>query len=254
MVLRKVSALLVGGALLAGALANAQTEAEIDQAIQGFNRGKTFHQERRYEDAVREYRKAVKLDPENPFIFNAMGLALASLGSFRESLESFNRALTINPDLTDVYNNIGMVYAESGERDKAFEAFGRAVRNPNYLTPEKALYNIGSLYFEDGNYELALTFFKRSVEKKPEFVLGYRGLGKVMLAVDDIEGAEIEFKKALDLFDADLESLFQLARIHQQRGDAEQASALYRRVVEVDRLSTYGQLAREQLEALKSGS
>jgi len=147
-----------------------------------------------------------------------------------------------------------MVYAELGERDKAFESFGRAVRNPTYLTPEKALYNIGNLYLEDGNAELAMMHFKRAVEKKPEFSLGYRGFGKVHLMMNDPDLAMREFERAIEITEDDTESLFQLARLHQQRGESAEASEFYRRVVEVDRFSPMGKLALARLDALKSGS
>ena len=253
---RKVSALLVLGVLsgFLPALAQAQSNAEIEEAITIFNRGKTLHQELRYQEAISEYRASIKLDSSSPFVYNAMGLALAAVGDLKGSLKSFNKALALNPDLTDVYNNMGMVYAETGQRDKAFEAFGRAVRNPTYLTPEKALYNIGNLYLEDGNAELAMMHFKRAVEKKPEFSLGYRGLGKVHLMLNDPDVAMMEFEKAIEISEDDTESLFQLASLHQQRGESVEASEFYRRVVEVDRFSPIGELALARLDALKSGS
>ncbi|GMR22670.1 MAG: hypothetical protein BMS9Abin37_1036 [Acidobacteriota bacterium] len=254
---RQVSTLLVLSVISsfwAPTLAQAQTDAEIEEAISIFNRGKSLHQEKRYKEAISEYRASIKLDSESPFVYNAMGLALAAVGDLKASLKSLNKALALNPDLTDVYNNIGMVYAEMGERDKAFEAFGRAVRNPTYLTPEKALYNIGNLYLEDGNAELAMMHFKRAIEKKPEFSLGYRGLGKVHLMLNDPDSAMLEFEKALEITEDDTESLFQLASLHQQRGESVEASELYRKVVEADRFSPIGELALARLNALKSGS
>ena len=254
MVSRKVSTLLALGLLVATSSTEAQTDAEIEEAISIFNRGKSLHQERNYEGAIREYRAAIKLDTGNPFVYNALGLAQAAVSDFKGSLASFEQALQLNPDLTDVYNNMGMVYAQSGERDKAFEAYGRAVRNPNYLTPEKALYNIGNLYLEDGNTELAMMHYKRAVEKQPEFALGYRGLGHVYLLMGDQDGAMRQYQKALELFENDSESLYQLARIHEEKGESAEATELYRRVVEVDRLSPFGKLALQSLDTLKGGS
>lgn len=246
-------ATLVGPRLLAAG-ARGQDFEDIEESIRVFNRGKLLHQEHQYQQAIREYESAIKLDDQNPFIYNALGLAYAALGDFREALKAFNDALQLNPDLTDVYNNMGMVYAEQGEKEKAFDAFSRAVRNPNYPTPEKALYNMGSLYLEDGNYELAMMHFRRAVEKQPKFALGYRGLGKVFLGMKEPEEAQDEFEKAIELAPDDAESLFQLARIHQERGELDQARDLYRRVVEADRSSAFGKLALQTLDALKSGS
>ena len=248
---RKVFALLTVGVLMT-TLASAQTEEEIEEAIRFFHRGKILHQEKRYEEAIREYRASLKLDRENPFLYNAIGLALAAVGNFQESLQAFKAAIQLNPDLTDVYNNMGMVYTETGEREKAFEAYGRAVRNPYYPTPEKALYNLGNLYLEDENLELAFTFFKRAIEKNAEFALAYRGLGNVLLAMEDVEGARRQFLKSIEIFAGDGESLFNLARIHESRGETEQAREFYRRVVESERQSAYGRLALQSLNEMKA--
>ena len=224
---------------------------DIEKSISVFNRAKLLHQEREYEGAIREYRAALKLDDQNPFIHNSLGLALAAVGAFAESLKSFTKAVELNPDLTDVYNNLGMVYAEMGQKNQAFEAFTRAVRNPNYPTPEKALYNMGNLYLQDGNLELALMHFKRSVERREEFPLGYRGLGNVYLQMGEVDEAYLQFGRALEINEDDMESLFQIARIHEHRGELDKAREYYRKVVEVDRFSTYGQLAMKRLDSFK---
>ncbi|HEY7697049.1 MAG TPA: tetratricopeptide repeat protein [Vicinamibacteria bacterium] len=228
-----------------------QSENEIEESMRIFNRGKLLHQERQYREAIKEYQAALKLDAQNPFVLNALGLAFAAVREFPDALKAFNQALQLNPDLTDVYNNIGMVYAEQGAKEKAFEAFSRAVRNPNYTTPEKALYNMGNLYLEDGNLELAEMHVRRAVDKQPRFALAYRGLAKVYLKMNQIDLAVTQFEKAVELSPEDVESLFQLARIHQDKGEVEEARNLYRRVVEVDRSSTFGQLALARLDALK---
>ena len=134
---RKVFALLTVGVMMT-TLVSAQTEEEIEDAIRVFHRGKTLHQEKRYEEAIREYRAALKLDRENPFLYNAIGLALAAIGNFQESLQAFKVAIQLNPDLTDVYNNMGMVYTET-EREKrpskpmAARCETRTTRHPKKL-------------------------------------------------------------------------------------------------------------------------
>lgn len=93
--------------------------------------------------------------------------------------------------------------------------------------------------------------FKRSVERQEKFTLGYRGLGNVYLQMGEIDEAYLQFGKALEITDDDMESLYQMARIHEHRGELDQAREHYRKVVEVDRFSTFGQLAMKTLDTLK---
>ena len=128
-----------------------------------------------------------------------------------------------------------------------------AVCTTHEETAEESKQKFGAkLAFHD--HHTMMMHFKRAVEKKPEFSLGYRGLGKVHLMLNDPDIAMREFEKAIEITADDTESLFQLARLHQERGESAVASELYRRVVQVDRFSPMGALALARLDSLKSGS
>lgn len=237
--------------LTTGAFQNDET---INRALQIFNRAKHLHSEGQLNEAISQYKTAAELDPENPWIFNAMGLAMTEARDFKSAEKAFREALELNAELTDVHNNLGVLYSEMGQKEKAFEEFTTVVRNPSYPTPEKALFNMGALYFRDQNYELASMYYRRSVEKNPKFAMGYRGLGEVHLALEEPEMALDNFEHALELRPDDVPSLYEMARLYDKQGETEKALDYYRRVVEVDRFSTLGKFSLERLEVLKPGT
>lgn len=237
--------------LLMGA---AQNDAKINEALTLFNQGKYLHQEGRLDEAIEQYQAALKLDKENPWVFNAMGLAMTAVGDYEGAEHAFKSALKVNMDLTDVHNNLGVLYSEMGNKERAFAEFTSVIRDPTYPTPEKALYNMGSLYLRDQNYELAMMYYRRSVEKKPKFAMGYRGLGEVHRALEEPDLALEQFEKALESDPSDVPSLYESARIYDAKGDVEVASGYYRRVVEAARFSRFGKLSLERLDALKPGT
>lgn len=244
---------VVLGLILAGALAGAmpQNPEEIEEALKVLNRAKYLHQERKYEEAIAEYQRAAKLDKDNPFIFNYMGLAYLSIRDHKNAIKNFEHALELNPDLTDVHNNLGVLYSETGDREKAFQEFALVVGDPSFPTPEKPLYNLGELYLREQNVELALMHFRRAVEKNPGFALGHRGLGKTYLALGENESAIESFELVLELTPNDQDSLYELAQFYDRQGDIEKALEYYRRVVEVGRFSSLGQLSLQRLDTLK---
>lgn len=244
---------MVAGTLALGAPLP-QSREEIEEALKAFNRAKYLHQEERYEEAIQEYQRAARLDKENPFIFNYMGLALLSAQQYPRARDAFQKALELNPNFTDVHNNLGVLYSEMGEREKAFKEFSLVVRDPSFPSPEKPLYNLGELYLREDNKELALMHFRRAVEKNPNFAMGYRGLGKVYTALGDEQLAIESFEKSIERNPKDLESLYELGRLYDGMGDTERAQEYYRRVVEVDRFSPLGQLSLQRLDALKGPS
>jgi tetratricopeptide (TPR) repeat protein len=246
------------GLILVGSLAVAspapQSDETIEEALKIFNQAKYLHQEGNYEEAVREYRRAAKMDDKNPFIYNYLGLALLALEDYDGAIKALKQALVLNPNLTDVHNNLGVVYSQMGEKEKAYQEFTLVVRDPSFPTPEKPLYNLGELYLRDNNLELALMHFRRAVEKNTNFGMGYRGLGKVHLALGELEASVENFEKALEVSPNDVESLYELARIYDSQNDMEKARDYYRRVVEADRFSALGQLSLRRLDELKSTS
>lgn len=231
-----------------------QDQEKIDESLKIFNRAKLLHQEGNYQDAIQKYQEAIRLDDENPWVFNYLGLAQAAVGELEPAIKSLQTALKLNPDITDIHNNLGVVYSEMGNREKAFEEFSLVVRDPSYPTPEKPLYNLGNLYFREQNYELALMHYRRAVERNPRFALGYRGLGKVHAALNEPELAIEQFQEALENDPSDQESLYGLALIYESQGDSDKAREYFLRVVGADRFSLLGRLSLERLDALKPSS
>jgi Tfp pilus assembly protein PilF len=231
-----------------------QNDEQINKALNMFNRAKLLHSEHQLEEAIVEYKAAAELDEENPWIFNAMGLAMTEARDFKGAEKAFRQALKLNAELTDVHNNLGVLYSEMGKKEEAFEEFTTVVRDPSYPTPEKALFNMGALYYRDRNYELAIMYYRRSVEKNAKFAMGYRGLGEVHLALDEPEMAFDSFEQALEVSPNDLPSLYELARLYDQKGETEKALEYYRRVVEADRSSTLGRMSLQRIEVLKPAS
>ena len=237
--------------LMTGAV---QNDEQINRALNMFNTAKRLHMEGRLDEAIREYAAAAELDEENPWILNALGLAMTEARDFKGAEKAFRNALRLNSELTDVHNNLGVLYSEMGQKEKAFEEFTNVVRNPSYPSPEKPLYNMGALYFRDQNYELALMYYRRAIEKRPKFAMGYRGLGEVHLAMGEPELAFENFEKALEQDPDDLPSLYELARLYDQKGEVDKAREYYRRVVQADRFSPLGKFSLERLDALEPGT
>jgi tetratricopeptide (TPR) repeat protein len=50
------------------------------------------------EDAIREYRAALRLDPENPALYQALALLYETEGRFAEAIDAYERSLARQPD------------------------------------------------------------------------------------------------------------------------------------------------------------
>jgi len=141
-------------------------------------------------------------------------------GSFDESLELFLKVKEIENNAI-VNNNLGLIYKAKGEYSRAIDAFEQASQIDNAYVqpllnlaliykqlnnPEKALfylekaidtapdefgayYLFGNYYYEQKKYDIAASYYYKSVEHKKDFLEGFCGLGASLYALEEYDSA-----------------------------------------------------------------
>ena len=86
-----------------------------------------------------------------------LGIVFQELGRFEESEGSFKKAIELNPDFVEGYYYLGIVLRALDRLDEAEESYKQALK----LKPDlfEAIINIGQLYVDKEEYELALEQF-----------------------------------------------------------------------------------------------
>ncbi|UCG79169.1 MAG: tetratricopeptide repeat protein [Nitrospirota bacterium] len=93
-----------------------------------------------YEDAVLEYRKAIRLQPNFPDVHTKLGIALRSLGNIEEAIVHFSKAKDINDKYGPAWVQLGLTYYIKGLTGLAFEEWEKALnQNPNLKQAETYL-------------------------------------------------------------------------------------------------------------------
>jgi len=83
-----------------------------------------------YQDAVDEYRKAVRLYPNKlPDVHTKLGIALRSMGNIEEAIVHFNTAKEINMDYGPAWVQLGLTYYMKGLSGLAFEEWEKALEH-----------------------------------------------------------------------------------------------------------------------------
>ena len=59
---------------------------------------------------IRQGKKVLKMYPNEPFLFNILGITHAAKGLFAESLNYYEKAIDLNPSYFEVFNNMGVAY------------------------------------------------------------------------------------------------------------------------------------------------
>lgn len=97
------------------------------------------------EQAVAAYRRALVLEPNNPWALNNLGVIYRTIGQGDAAIDAFKRAITLNPDFTDARTNLRLLYnhivpqwhfamMNDKSRNEAYEAaIARAVAGKTVL-------------------------------------------------------------------------------------------------------------------------
>jgi len=128
------------------------------------------------EKAVRYYRRALDargglLDEADIRTFNQLGIALRKQGKWKEAIEEYQKAQRIQPQDENIFYNIAMALAEgkqfeaaSGNLDSALEL------NPDFHKQDAVIaYNFGLIYSKSKNIAKAREFLASAMALNPSF-------------------------------------------------------------------------------------
>ncbi len=165
--------ILIGIACVALAGCASPSPDRKKEAAARMQMGVTYLEQRNLPSAMRELMKASELDPENPEINMALGLAYQARGDQGKAEEHFRHAIRKNPDYAEAHNNLGIVLSNLGRGDEAIREFEAAVSNVMYPTPERAYYNMGEEHRRRKNFAKAEESYRKAISLNDRYVDAY---------------------------------------------------------------------------------
>jgi tetratricopeptide (TPR) repeat protein len=145
------------------------------EASTGRNLGDLAYRRGDYNRAIGEYLEALKIDPEAADIHHNLGvvyLEQRQVAAAREALLKAE-ALATAPRLRSfVALHLGDVARLEGRRDEALQHYAAALGPA--MRPDLVYRNMGAVYLETKNYELAREAFEKTLEAQLDPLLPYR--------------------------------------------------------------------------------
>ena len=108
-------------------------------------------------------------------------------GDLSTALSEYQKAVKMYPFFIEAYNNMGEIYSIMGERELAISIYNKAL---NIEKNHKILLNLGVVYYNSGNYKLALGYFLDSLKEKNNFQEGHYYTGLTYYNLKDFKEAE----------------------------------------------------------------
>ena len=84
-----------------------------------FKKGVDYQNQGRYDQASRQYEKAVKADDTYAEAYSNLGFCYRKQGKFDRAVKTYKKAIELKPDLAEAHEYIGEAFAEKGQFDLA---------------------------------------------------------------------------------------------------------------------------------------
>ncbi|MBF0104314.1 MAG: tetratricopeptide repeat protein [Deltaproteobacteria bacterium] len=158
-----------------------------------------------------------------------LGSALGKAGQYDEAIRYYEIAARLNPGYILPWHTLGAVIAIDGNKGEAVRFLERAVKiNPGNPEP---YYNLGSIYSGFGDYEKAALYFKKSLALDPRFKESLYNLANAFFKMGKISEALVYYRKALQVFPEYLDARHNLAVALTETGSHAEAIREYMIVV-----------------------
>ena len=156
-------------------------------------KGTKYFEKEKYNDALKDFKYAVWLDPSNGRILHALGSTYYHLDIQDEAQKVLERTKYYFND-RNIYRNLGLSYAQSGNYQEAEKEFKHAI----YLDPKftKAYIDLAYLYAKQEEYDKAIIEWNKVLEIEPNFSEKYNVLYFIGMAYNKKEMPD----KALEYF------------------------------------------------------
>lgn len=193
-------------------------------------RGDVFFENRGYDEAIRDYTKAIQLDTMQPVYYHKLADAYLDyfksrqaleilktaaerfpehiptllklseyhliLTQYEESMKAIDKVLKVDPQNAEAYFMFGMNFEERMDTVRAINSYQKAVDLDANIVD--GWINLGQLYAGLGD-PLALRYFDNATRIAPRDITALHAKADYLTATEDLEGAVALYRKIITL-------------------------------------------------------
>ncbi len=195
---RLALAIAVGALVLLGAVwyGNRPAQHSVERDIH-FKRGDILVDQGKMDEAVAEFREAIRINPVLAEAHTYLGTILGHQKKLDEAAAEFREAIRIDPGMAEAHVYLGKILGHQGKLEEAATHLRRAIR----LKPDSALghYQLATTLGAQGKLEKATTEFRTAIRLKPNDVEAHYYLGNTLQARGKLKEAVDEYGEVIRL-------------------------------------------------------
>jgi Flp pilus assembly protein TadD len=177
----------------------------------------------RMEDALEQFREALRIAPGDVDALDNYGAALTRVGRFDEAEAQFRKGLSLAPSRANLHHHLGMALQSQGHYEEALVYLSEAVR----LSPEYAAAHTsrGQVLEQLGRNDEARAAYEHAIAARPNYVPALMSLARLLARTNDQDGAAVVLTRAVAIDPSNAEIHRGLARAYTARSRSREALA-----------------------------
>ncbi len=173
-----------------------------DNSVARYNMGDVAILAGDFDEAIKQYTKAVEDDPTLSGVYNNLGWAYTQLSQRAvaaarqrqgpeaealarqahelevKALDYYQKSLKLDPKNSSAHNNIGLALYNKGDLDGAFREYTLAIElEPGFAAAHN---NLGLVLMQQGKYGQAAEHFRKAIQADPGLAMAHKNLGQIL--------------------------------------------------------------------------
>ncbi|HZX10226.1 MAG TPA: sulfatase-like hydrolase/transferase [Acidobacteriota bacterium] len=187
----------------------------------------------RVEEALEECKETLEIDPEYEAAIFTLALSYKRLKKYHEAILGYERLIELDPRDHKPHQNLGEIYLELDEVDEAIACFNRVID----LEPERSAraHNLlGTAYLKKERLDSSQEEIQKALNLRTRIPDAHYNLALIHEKRGEYLKAAEEYQKEIELFPSDFSAHFNLAKLFINMGKIEEGILHYRKCIELD--------------------
>jgi len=212
----------------------------------------------KYKEAIKNFDKAIKLDPFNAESFHSRGAAKDSLGNYEEAIKDYDQAILLNSNDAYFFNSRAVAKGNLGIYDEAIKDLDKGLKidptnktllenrnliqnfidEENFKNPNEKTSTIwkieGDILREEKKYKKSIIYYNNAIEQENDYSNAYlcRGFSKYLLK--DFLGATNDWQRSINTSKDKVDTFIQLGNFKFQNLDYSEAIEYYNKGLKIN--------------------
>jgi len=197
-----------------------------------YNLGIALGLQGKHDEAIKEYYTVLRLEKDYWKARFRLADALAKTGQLDEAISCYEKVVQLHPNDAEVYNNFAMALAKKGKVKEAIEYYNKCLEiNPASV---EALNNLGNAFVEQGEFGQAIAHFKKALSIKPSFAETPYNLANTLRQMGQLDEAVAYYREALQLDPDNVDAHYGLGLVLAQQKKYDEAITHFGRAVQLN--------------------